>query len=119
MNPNGGFLSRFPDLNLPALGIPFYGAAPEDSIRPSVTRANTTASRTTRGTDELPVGPQRRLGIVTYTQYVQTQRSAQASPDQGGGRGRDRAADHRSDAAVLLHSHREPCLCCSRSGASR
>ncbi len=32
MNPNGGFLSRFPDLDLPALGIPFYGATPEDSF---------------------------------------------------------------------------------------
>ncbi len=31
MNPNGGFLSRFPDFNLPSLGIPFYGAIPEDA----------------------------------------------------------------------------------------
>jgi len=31
MNPNGGFLSRFPDLNLPSLGIPFYGATPENA----------------------------------------------------------------------------------------
>lgn len=31
MNPNGGFLSRFPDLNLPSLGIPFYGPTPEDA----------------------------------------------------------------------------------------
>ena len=31
MNPNGGFLSRFPDLTLPSLGIPFYGATPEDA----------------------------------------------------------------------------------------
>jgi len=30
MNPNGGFLSRFPGLNLPSLGIPFYGPTPED-----------------------------------------------------------------------------------------
>ena len=30
MNPNGGFLSRFPGLNLPSLGMPFYGATPED-----------------------------------------------------------------------------------------
>ena len=30
MNPNGGLLSRFPGLNLPSLGIPFYGATPED-----------------------------------------------------------------------------------------
>ena len=30
MNPNGGFLSRFPNLNLPSLGIPFYGATPEN-----------------------------------------------------------------------------------------
>lgn len=32
MNPNGGFLSRFPGLNLPSLGIPFYGPTPEDSF---------------------------------------------------------------------------------------
>jgi hypothetical protein len=32
MNPNGGFLSRFPDLNMPSLGIPFYGATPPDSF---------------------------------------------------------------------------------------
>ena len=31
MNPNGGFLSRFPDLLLPSLGIPFYGATPADA----------------------------------------------------------------------------------------
>ena len=31
MNPNGGFLSRFPNLNLPSLGIPFYGATPENA----------------------------------------------------------------------------------------
>lgn len=31
MNPNGGFLSRFPGLNLTSLGIPFYGATPEDA----------------------------------------------------------------------------------------
>ncbi len=31
LNPNGGFLSRFPDLNLPSLGIPFYGPTPEDA----------------------------------------------------------------------------------------
>jgi len=30
MNPNGGFLSRFPDLTLPSLGIDFYGPTPED-----------------------------------------------------------------------------------------
>ncbi|MCB0926101.1 MAG: PE-PPE domain-containing protein, partial [Mycobacterium sp.] len=32
MNPNGGFLSRFPGLNLPSLGIPFYGPTPEDTF---------------------------------------------------------------------------------------
>jgi len=31
MNPNGGFLSRFPGLLLPSLGIPFYGATPENA----------------------------------------------------------------------------------------
>jgi len=31
MNPNGGFLSRFPNLNLPSLGVPFYGATPENA----------------------------------------------------------------------------------------
>ncbi|MCV7179372.1 PE-PPE domain-containing protein [Mycolicibacterium sphagni] len=30
MNPNGGFLSRFPNLSLPSLGIDFYGATPEN-----------------------------------------------------------------------------------------
>lgn len=32
MNPNGGFLSRFPDLDLPSLGIPFYGPTPENAF---------------------------------------------------------------------------------------
>jgi hypothetical protein len=32
MNPNGGFLSRFPDLFIPSLGIPFYGPTPPDSF---------------------------------------------------------------------------------------
>ena len=31
MNPNGGFLSRFPGLQLPSLGLTFYGATPEDA----------------------------------------------------------------------------------------
>lgn len=32
MNPNGGFLSRFPGLDLPSLGIPFYGPTPADTF---------------------------------------------------------------------------------------
>jgi len=32
MNPNGGMLSRFPGLNLPSLGLPFYGATPENAF---------------------------------------------------------------------------------------
>lgn len=33
MNPNGGFLSRFPDnFVMPSLGIPFYGATPADAF---------------------------------------------------------------------------------------
>lgn len=31
MNPNGGFLSRFPNLDMPSLGIPFYGPTPENA----------------------------------------------------------------------------------------
>ncbi|MFV0495149.1 PE-PPE domain-containing protein [Mycobacterium sp.] len=34
MNPNGGMLSRFPGLNLAALGIDFYGATPAGSGYP-------------------------------------------------------------------------------------
>ncbi len=30
MNPNGGLLSRFADLNIPSLGLNFYGATPAD-----------------------------------------------------------------------------------------
>ena len=30
MNPNGGFLSRFPNLTLPSLGINFYGGTPQN-----------------------------------------------------------------------------------------
>jgi len=30
MNPDGGFLSRFPGLKMPSLGIDFYGATPKD-----------------------------------------------------------------------------------------
>ncbi|MCB0925949.1 MAG: PE-PPE domain-containing protein [Mycobacterium sp.] len=32
MTPNGGIFARLPGLNLPSLGIPFYGAALEDSF---------------------------------------------------------------------------------------
>ncbi|MFV0495146.1 PE-PPE domain-containing protein [Mycobacterium sp.] len=32
--PNGGFLSRFPGLNIAALGVDFYGATPADSGYP-------------------------------------------------------------------------------------
>lgn len=31
MNPNGGLLARFPGLNLPSLGIDFYGATPANT----------------------------------------------------------------------------------------
>jgi hypothetical protein len=31
MNPNGGLLSRFPNLTLPALGLTFYGSTPADT----------------------------------------------------------------------------------------
>lgn len=31
MNPNGGLLSRFPGLELPSLGLTFYGATPADT----------------------------------------------------------------------------------------
>ncbi|MGO9508008.1 MAG: PE family protein [Mycobacterium sp.] len=31
MNPNGGLLSRFPNLSLPALGLTFYGSTPADT----------------------------------------------------------------------------------------
>lgn len=30
MNPNGGLLSRFPDLRIPSLGLSFYGATPDN-----------------------------------------------------------------------------------------
>ncbi|BBX75420.1 PE-PPE domain-containing protein [Mycobacterium shinjukuense] len=30
MNPNGGILARFPGLNIPSLGLPFYGATPDN-----------------------------------------------------------------------------------------
>jgi hypothetical protein len=35
MNPNGGMLSRFPNLTLPTLGLTFYGATPSDTIYPT------------------------------------------------------------------------------------
>lgn len=35
MNPNGGLLSRFAGLNLPSLGVDFYGATPADTIYPT------------------------------------------------------------------------------------
>ena len=35
MNPNGGLLSRFPNLSIPALGLTFYGATPADTSYPT------------------------------------------------------------------------------------
>lgn len=32
MNPNGGFLSRFPGLKLPSLGLDFYGGTPQNDF---------------------------------------------------------------------------------------
>ena len=72
VNPNGGFLSRFPDLNLPALGIPFYGAAPENAY-PTISYA-----REYDGFADYPRYPMNflsvlnaALGIVyVHTQYV-------------------------------------------------
>ena len=72
MNPNGGFLSRFPDLNLPSLGIPFYGAIPDDAY-PTVSYA-----REYDGFADFPRYPlnflsvlNAGLGIVfVHTEYV-------------------------------------------------
>lgn len=35
MNPNGGMLSRFPDLSAPSLGMTFYGGTHSDTIYPT------------------------------------------------------------------------------------
>ncbi|ODR05954.1 hypothetical protein BHQ15_14330 [Mycolicibacillus koreensis] len=35
MNPNGGLLSRFAGLNIPSMGLNFYGATPADTIYPT------------------------------------------------------------------------------------
>ncbi len=72
MNPNGGFLSRFPGLELPSLGIPFYGAIPEDAY-PTVSYA-----REYDGFADFPRYPlnflsvlNAGLGIVfVHTEYV-------------------------------------------------
>ena len=70
MNPNGGFLSRFPDLNLPALGINFYGAAPEN-LYPTVSYA-----REYDGFADYPRYPMNFLSVLNATLgivYVHTQ----------------------------------------------
>lgn len=72
MNPNGGFLSRFPGLNLPSLGIPFYGAIPEDAY-PTVSYA-----REYDGFADYPRYPMNFLSVLNaglgivlvHTQYV-------------------------------------------------
>ncbi|MCB0923654.1 MAG: PE-PPE domain-containing protein [Mycobacterium sp.] len=72
MNPDGGFLSRFPDLNLPSLGIPFYGAIPEDAY-PTVSYA-----REYDGFADFPRYPMNFLSVLNaglgivlvHTQYV-------------------------------------------------
>ena len=72
MNPNGGFLSRFPGFDLPSLGIPFYGAIPEDAY-PTVSYA-----REYDGFADFPRYPlnflsvlNAGLGIVlVHTEYV-------------------------------------------------
>ena len=70
VNPNGGFLSRFPDLNLPALGIPFYGAAPAGNY-PTISYA-----REYDGFADYPRYPMNFLSVLNATLgivYVHTQ----------------------------------------------
>ncbi len=70
VNPDGGFLSRFPDLNLPALGIPFYGAAPPDKY-PTISYA-----REYDGFADYPRYPMNFLSVLNATLgivYVHTQ----------------------------------------------
>ena len=72
MNPNGGLLSRFPGLNLPSLGIPFYGATPQNAY------PTTNYTREYDGFADFPRYPlnfladvNALLGIVyVHTQYV-------------------------------------------------
>ncbi len=72
MNPNGGFLSRFPNLDLPSLGIPFYGPTPENAY------PTTNYAREYDGFADFPRYPinflsdlNAGLGIVfVHTQYV-------------------------------------------------
>ncbi len=58
LNPNGGFLSRFPDLNLPSLGIPFYGPTPEDAY------PTTNYAREYDGFSDFPRYPLNFLSVV-------------------------------------------------------
>ena len=74
MNPNGGFLSRFPGLDLPSLGIPFYGPTPENAY------PTTNYAREYDGFADFPRYPinflsdlNAGLGIVfVHTQYTPT-----------------------------------------------
>ncbi len=58
LNPNGGFLSRFPDLNLPSLGIPFYGPTPENAY------PTTNYAREYDGFADFPRYPLNLLSVV-------------------------------------------------------
>lgn len=49
MNPNGAILARIPGLNVTTLGLPFYGATPDNPIRRRPTPSSTTVSPTSRG----------------------------------------------------------------------
>jgi hypothetical protein len=58
LNPNGGFLSRFPGLNLTSLGVPFYGPTPEDAY-PTINYA-----REYDGFSDFPRYPLNLLSVV-------------------------------------------------------
>ena len=101
----------FPDLNLPALGIPFYGAAPEDEY-PTISYA-----REYDGFADYPRYPMNFLSVLNAAFGIVYVHPVRAKPEKCTSfcltmeevEGRDRAADHRSDAAVLFHSPPRTC----------
>jgi hypothetical protein len=91
MNPNGGFLSRFsgrdmPILNLPSLGIPFYGPTPGGPLPPTGQEyATTNYQREYDGFSDFPRYPINFLSVLNAAlgiAYVHVQYTPTISQEQ-------------------------------------
>lgn len=107
MNPNGGLLSRFVGLNVPSLGLDFYGSTPPDT--PLSDQHLHAPVRRIRLFPAVPaqsfVGPERLLGNPNYPRPVPGSRPSKSSPRVRDGHTPGLSIPDRAGPNQLLHDH--------------